>query len=384
MILTLLAAALIAAAHAAPLASTATPAWVAAPDGVVGVQETITVHAPALRGRVVDVDLATTGLIQRGQVALNAAGDASMPWTPALPGRWTVAVAGGPASALTATAMPTVTSLSAPSVVANGQPASFTTTVTTLGGSIGPSGTVALVDPTGATVTTAALGPASGTQATATLTWTPTGSPVPLRAVYTPATAAFAGSTSGTQAPALGDATLAVQFPDTLYAGVPVTLQAITGAGVPGGSAAFTLSIDGFGFFIAGSHPVVGGVATQRWAPGQKGYQTIGATFTSSTGAVNGVAQQAVFVQPAPVADTVTITAGGAAWPSTLAAGSSTPLLATAVSHAPVSLSASGPCVIEGAVLRAVGPGTCTVTAQSLGNGGSLTAGTTAVIASVG
>ena len=176
---------------------------------------------------------------------------------------------------------------------------------------------------------------------------------------------------------------MVLQFPDTLYAGVPATLQGTTATGVAGGSLAFNQQIFGFTFGIGGSHPTINSTATQLWAPTQSGYVTIGVQFATSDFAVNANANQQVFIQPAPKADSVTMTANGGALPATMTVGETTTLAASAASTNPVTLSATGACVIAGATLRPLAAGPCTITATAMGNGGSLTASSKSYVTTV-
>jgi hypothetical protein len=209
--------------------------------------------------------------------------------------------------------VPTSTSLLAPNVVAANVATTYTATVTSLAGSIATSGTVTLVNSSGATVATAKLAPGTTARSSsASLTWTPGYSTTALRAVFTPGTTAFGASSSATQSPMVGpDTTVVLQFPDTLYAGVPALLQGTTASGVAGGSLAFNQQISGFNFWIGGSHPTINSTASQLWAPTQSGYVTIGVQFATSDFTVNASASQPVFIQPAPKADSITLTANG-------------------------------------------------------------------------
>jgi hypothetical protein len=183
-------------------AATAAPAIVSAPNGVVGVQETVSISAPKNPGQPITVTFNAGAISQAGSVMTDGNGNATLAWTPSIPGTWTVTAA-GTSSQLAVGSVPTSTSLLAPNAVAANQSTTYTATVTSLAGSIAPSGTVALVNSTGATVATAKLSPgATARSSTASLTWTPGVSTTPLRAVFTPATTAFGASSSAAQAAA--------------------------------------------------------------------------------------------------------------------------------------------------------------------------------------
>jgi len=378
-VLTLLAAGLLATTAAA------SPAVVSAPNGVVGVQESVSISAPAMRSQGITVTLSTPGVAaQQGSVVTDSNGNATLPWTPSAPGVWTVTAA-GTTSMLAVNAVPTSTMLAATNTLTPNQAAYYSATVTSLAGTIAPSGTVKLVDGFGNVYATAALVPGTtNTSSNATLTWTPTATPSPLRAVFTPATAAFGASFSGYQAPILGpSSTVVLRLPENMYVGVPAILQGVVATGTGGGTLAFNEQIDGINYYIGGSRSVVNSVGSQLWAPTQLGYQTIGVQFATFDLAVNGNSSQAVFVKPAPTPDAVTLTANGGALPATMMVGNTATLAATATSTNPVTLSATGSCVISGATLRALAAGPCTVTAAAMGNGGNLSASTKSYVSTV-
>ena len=78
-------------------------------------------------------------------------------------------------------------------------------------------------------------------------------------------------------------------------------------------------------------------------------------------------------IQPAKAADNITVDppsqpVWSIAQPIVMRAGSSVTLAGTSASGTTVVFSEQGPCVISGAVLTALSPGQCQVTAQSPGN----------------
>jgi hypothetical protein len=149
-----------------------------------------------------------------------------------------------------------------------------------------------------------------------------------------------------------------------------------------GGSAAFSLNIDGLQFFpMGGSRPAGSGIGSTSWVPTQPGFQTVGVAYSTADFAINGTDRQVINVQPAPTADAITVTpAGDDAWaPGEVGVsqqGDSIPLATSSQSGNPVILATDGPCVANAQTLTVLGPGTCSITAASVGNGGSLT-GTT-------
>ena len=236
---------------------------------------------------------------------------------------------------------------------------------------------------TGALAATGALNPTDVPGvASVTMNWTPPPQPVGLTATFTPSTEAFQSSTSlGISAAVGGEKAIALRTPPVMYVGVPATISAVVGRNFfspLGGSAAFNLSIDGFTFFVmGGSQPINNGVSTITWTPTQAGVQTINVQYASANFAINGRDSQVVNVQPAPTADAITVTPAGApAWGpgivGTLTQGSSVQLTPQSLSGNPVTLSADGPCALNAATITVLGPGTCSVTASSVGNGANL------------
>lgn len=371
-------------ATAAPVSGTG---WVATPNGVVGVQQQIVVRAPKAAGQVATVTFTNpAGGTNAGQAAVSGL-FAYLPWTPNLAGTWSMtASVGGKtvgSTSIVVSAVPTETFIVVPDEVQTGIAATITVEVVSLTGSIAPSGTVSVTTLSGASIASGALRPNGAPRTSAVnLSWTPAAGSTSMRATFTPATSAFGGSTSRIATPiAAGVQTISIQNTGEFYVGEPIVLQAVTGNGVPGGAAAFNQTIDGFLTYIGGSNPVVNGVASYTWTPTQTGYTTLGVQYASTNFAVNGRDSQAIFVNPAPAADAITVTpAGAAAWGQgtvgSLVAGNNVALTPSSTSGNPVTLAANGPCVINAGVLTVLGAGSCAITATSMGNGTSLAAST--------
>lgn len=369
--------------HAASLDSTQ---WVAAANGLVGVQQTVLIRAPRAKGSVVTVtfanDLAGSN---SGQAQVNTQGFAYLPWMPNLPGTWTINADVGTttvsSTSITAAAMPTKTTLLVAGEVLANRTNSLIAEVQALGGSIIPSGTVSVRDQTGTVVAQGTVAPSGGRNtAQVEMAWVPEQGSPRLTATFTPATPAFTASVSPNQSPVVGGPqAVSLRMPPVLYLGVEEDLEAMIRPDYLspiGGSVAFNLSIDGFRFYpMGGSQPIGNGVGTVKWAPTQVGYQTIGVGYASANFGINGTASQVINVQPAPQPDAITVTPAVA---TSLPVGSTVSLNLTAESSNPITASADGPCAIDGTDLTILGPGECTVTAQGLGNGGSLTPSTQA------
>ncbi|HEY7824139.1 MAG TPA: hypothetical protein VIG24_14960 [Acidimicrobiia bacterium] len=377
------------AATSASSAPITTRTWVAAPNGLVGVQQTVIVRAPRSAGSVATVTFTNAAGTNAGQAALNANGFAYLPWTPSAPGAWTVSASVNGTSVgssnIVVAAMPTSTILLTPGEVQENATTTIVAEVEALGGSITPSGTVTVRNQSNAVVATGTLTPTSTPgRATADISWTPVPGPVTLTATFNPATPTFTASTSPAQSPAVAGAqAVSLRMPPVAYVGVPETVGAVIQPQFQsplGGSVAFNLNIDGFIFFpMGGSQPISGGVGTAQWVPGQAGVQTVGVQYASANFAINGRDTQVIRVLPAPAPDAITVTPTGAGpWVpgnmGTLTQGNTVELTPTSQSGNPVTLSTDGPCAANAGTVTMLGPGTCAITARSLGNGGTLKA----------
>lgn len=375
--------------NAAPLAG---KSWVASPNGVVGVEQQVILKAPALAGQVATFTFtAPGGASNAGQAAVNSAGFAYLPWTPNQSGTWTLTATGGgstiDASTIAVSAVPTVTSLQVQNDVVAGENTGIVARVQSLAGSIAPSGTVNVRNSTGGSIASDSLRPAGVTgESIANLTWQPGTGTTQMTATFTPVNGNFGASTSSAQSPIASPAqVVAIRMPANFYLSVPETLSAVVNPSFInslGGSVAFNLSIDGFvSYPMGGSRPLVDGTGTAPWTPTKLGYQSVNVQYASLDFQYNGNDSQIINVLPAPSADTVTLTGGGAAWaprtPTSLVAGTDVTLAAVSRSGNPVTLAIAGPCAIEGATLTALGVGACTVTTTSMGNAGNLRAAST-------
>lgn len=368
----------------------------ASPNGVVGVQQSVVIragNAKKVAGQVVTVSFTPpSGTSFSGQTAVNQFGFAAIPWMPSTAGTWTVSAAVDgtalPATTVAVAAMPTEVDLLIPAQVAANAATSVRVLVMALGGPITPSGTITLKDQNGNTVGTGSLGPSStaGT-AVADVGWTPSSRTTGLTATYTPTNGTWSGSTSGIARPSIGSTpTITMRMPEDLFSTVPVTLTAISSSGTPAGGVAFSLNIDGFPYYpMGGSKGINTGPqgVDFSWTPGTTGYQTVQLSYASNDFGTNANASQQVYVAAAPTPDTITLTSvGNGPWqPGAVGsspAGLTLALAASSLSGNPVTLATDGPCQMQGANLTLLSPGTCVVTATSLGNGGSLTSSASA------
>jgi len=373
--------------HAEPLTGAR---WVAAANGVAWTPQTVTVKAGKKAGATVTIAVSgSAGGSTTLTAPVNSAGFAYASWTPTASGTFTLTASGAAgqvgSSSVIVVPAPTLTTLFVPANVQPGVAVPLFAEVDTLSGAVAASGTITVRDQSNNVVATGTL-VATGNpgKANARMSWTPSpGNPV-LTATFTPGTNAFTPSTSLSEDPLVGGSwTVSITAPPVMYVGVPATIGAVVGAGIPttvGGSAAFNLNIDGFTFYVmGGSNQINAGVATYQWTPTQAGFQTIRVQYASNNLEYNGTASQIVNVLPAPAIDSITVSPQGApAWGpgnvGTLTVGSYVELTPTSTSNNPVTLASNGPCAFEAEVLTMLGPGTCTVTATSFGNGGSLSA----------
>jgi hypothetical protein len=355
--------------------SAATNAFIATPNGMVGMQQEIVFRAPSLAGQVATIGFVSGAISNAGQTAVNAQGYGSLAWTPTSAGSWTVSGLGSAATigstTINVAPMPTTTAGLVPNLVQTGVTNNITVVVSALDGIVAPSGSVVLRNQNQNVIGTGTLSPSGGAIATANVQWNPTPGET-VTPSFVPSSTAFLASNGDTAQPQTTSnvVTIALRFPPVLYVGTPTVLGAQTGTGVPGGSASFLF--DGIG--IIGSTPTnsTGGVAAP-WTPTASGVHTISTQFSSSDGRFSGTSSQAVNIQPAKPNDVITVTPqGGAAWnpglPISVQAGSNTVLSASAQSGATVVLEETGPCVINGATMTALAAGQCVLTATSPGS----------------
>ena len=375
------------ASHSAPISGRD---WVATPNGLVGVQQMVIVRASGQAGAMAVVTFQNTSAgINAGQAAVNSQGFAYLPWQPGTPGAWNIsATVGGSAvgtASIVVAAMPTTTTLLIPGQVRNGRTATIVAHVRSIGGEVIPSGTIAVRNQNNNIVVSGILSPTTTPGLASTnIAWSPgLNTAVNLTATYTPDTASFVTSTSPAAWPIVnGGQAVTLRLPQVSYLGVTETIEAVIQPAFQsplGGSVAFSLlNIGGTPSFpMGGSRGISNGVGSSTWTPTQTGFQTVVVQYASANFAINGNNRQIINVLPAPTPDSITITpAGASAWGpgvvGTLTAGNSVALTPSALSGNPVLLSTDGPCVISGGVVTVLGPGTCIITATSLGNDGSL------------
>jgi hypothetical protein len=360
-----------------PAAAAAAPGFIATPNGMVGVTQTITINAPSAVGQTVTIGLQFGAVVQVLQTVIGSNGFGAANWTPAAAGTWTISAQGTIQSAgstsITVVPMPTYTVLLAQDALQQSASNTLLAAVVAPIGTLAPTGSVALMTSGGAALASGPLTGQFGTStSTAQIPWTPSaGGPTSIQATYQPASGGQQASTSPVSNPNViaGVTALAVRWPANLYVGTSTTLQAVLGAGYPEGTVAFL--VDGTG--ISGSIPTVNGVASFQWSPPSSGVHTISAQYTGSRPGFSGSVAQTVNVQGARAADNITVNpptqpVWSVAQPIVMKAGTTATLVGTSASGTTVLFSEQGPCVIAGATLRALGVGQCQVTAFTPGN----------------
>jgi hypothetical protein len=370
-------------------ASAAPAAFVATPNGMVGMTQEILISAPSLKGQPITIGFALGSAGTSQQTVVGSNGYGYMNWTPSLAGSWTISGLGNAIGIGTTTvniaAMPTTTTLFTPTNATSNAVTLVSVIVSAEAGTYAPQGTINLASAFGNPVGTQQLTPIAGSaNSYASFDWTPQVlGYFPLIATYTPSSNGTLASTSETAnsliVPNAGVVELRV--PTSFRVGQPTVLSALVTPTTTVGSAAFQLN----GGYLSGSIPLVNGVATTQWTPTQQGIQTITTQFSSTAaGGPSGAVSQAINVLGASPADVIAVSAPSGTWgpgrPISIAQGSNTTLTMSSASGSAVLLSESGPCAINGSVITGLSAGTCTVTAASVGSSAYSPASVTFVV----
>jgi hypothetical protein len=361
-------------------AQAASAGFIAAPNSLVGVNTQIVVSAPSAAGQTVAIGAQVGSFATTLQTTLNSSGYGYLTWNPGAPGTWTFnglgVIANLGSTTASVAAMPTYTELLTPNNVQQGVPTTVTAAVVAPIGQIAPTGTVTLqTGASGIPISSAGLyGSLASTVSTASLPWTPPSlGQYALQANF--GGGAWVGSTSAIEQPFVtGITPVALRMPATLNMGTPTIIQGQVGYGFPDGTVAFFAN----GVGISGSVPTVNGVATIQWTPPGTGIYYISASYTGAIPNTNpvrfqsGTSNQSVNIQgPRPVDNLTVVPPGQPVWsiaqPVIMTTNQKITLSGTSQSGTPVIFSEQGPCVIAGAVLTALSPGQCSVTAQSPG-----------------
>lgn len=379
-ILTVLAASLgLGLAAGTPASAAAARPYIATPNGMVGVQQTIVVYAPRQVNQVVTIS-GTQGTVGTTlQTVVASSGFGSVFWTPSAAGSWTFTGTGSIAQATQTTvsvaAAPTKTILEIPNTMQVNTPTNLLVVVNTNLGDLAPVGQVTVNSVWGGLIGSAYLSPGSGAEAAfATIPWTPTSTGViPMVATFTPTNGNYSGSTSAQASVNVISTTPAVslRLPGSFNVGQTVWVTAFVTPSNQQGTIAMQVDNQGS---IAGSTQLVNGSVTVPWTPQNSGNTNIQAFFTNNTATGSGSASQPIAVGPALPNDTIAVApTGQGAWVAgttvNMTRGQNLLMTTSASSGSPVVLNETGPCVINGTLLMAVNTGTCTITATSGGSG---------------
>ena len=366
-----------AGASGAP-ASAATDSYIATPNGMVGVQQTLVIYAPKRVNEVVTIS-GTQGTVGTTlQTVVAPSGFGSVFWVPTAAGKWTFSGVGSTAKATPTTvsvaAAPTTTVLEIPNTMQVNTPANLLIIVTSNLGDVAPVGQVTVSTAWGSPVGSAYLSPGSGAEsAFATIPWTPTSTGViAMVATFAPTNGSYATSTSAqvsvdvvsTPVP------LSLRLPGSFNVGETVWVTAFVTPSNQQGTIAMQVDNQGS---IAGSTPLTNGAVSVPWTPQNPGFTNIQAFFTNSAANSSGVASQGIQVSAALPNDSLEVAPTGQnAWTPgatvTVKRGQNLLMTSSSSSGSPVVINESGPCVINGALLMAVNTGTCVITATSGGS----------------
>lgn len=384
--LSALAAVVVALGMSLPGASPASAAssYIATPNGMVGIQQTVVVRAPQQVNQVVTISgtQGTTGVTL--QTVIGGNGYGSVFWTPTAAGTWTFSgagnISGATAATITVAGAPTETTLAIPNQMQVNTGTNLLVVVNSRIGDVTPAGQVTVRTPGGSLIGSAYLTSGSGSQAAfANVPYQPTSTGlVQMVATFTPSSPSYLASTSAqaqvdvvTTAP-----NIALRLPGQFNVGQTVWVTAFTTPSQPG-TVAMQVENEGA---ISGSLPLVNGSATVAWTPTVAGNTNVRASFTNAQANTSGIALQPIAVLGALPADSISVApTGQPAWVPgtaiTMTRGQNLLLTTSSASGSPVVVNEVGPCVINSALLMAVGSGTCTITATS-GGGSAYTEAT--------
>lgn len=399
-----LSAAIMVGVSAPSFAAAATPGvvtpTVAVPNGTAGVPLTVTVIAPDLAGQTVGLSASLDSVVvSLPDATLDSRGRGAVPWTPPYAGRWTVASSNGnvaiqPGTAVVA-AMPTTTEVILPNRAARFEPMSIIAEVRTgevprvfgqaaVEQSLQVEGTVTFYEVYRGRIGSVRVKALPG-DAVAALSWTPPQyGDYAFYAEFEPSTSPAGGPVATTASrsdiPHLTvqerRAVVALRMPELVYVDEPVVVSAVIPDLFTG---AVGFSVDDRP--ISSDREVVDGYAATEWTPLEPGVHTVTVELRSERfPRLERRIDQQINVLPSPVGDPISVSPviGGVAqrpwqdgqvlnWPG----GQRIPLVMSSGSGAPVNLSQSGACLIQGTTLvTPVTGGGCIVTFSTVGAGG--------------
>lgn len=256
-----------------------------------------------------------------------------------------------------------------PATAAIGVANRLTVSIGTTAPDVRVSGGVQFFSTDGTFMGQASTTPSGATGATASIVWVPTQERTySFTATFRSENPAITGST--TSVPITIQATPNGQWVQIaapqMYQGFPATLTATVVPSTLQGSVAFSVNEARYG--VGPSVPIVNGAATQTFTPTMRGWQQFIVSFTATNSpGTQGAAGQWVNVLPPIGPDDITLSPTL----TTMKRYQKAQVLATTISGAPVTLTATGGCTLVGDILTATRPsGTCVVTGTSPDNAG--------------
>ena len=357
--------------------ASAATSYIATPNGMVGVQQTLVIHAPKQVNQVATVsgNQGSTGVTLQTVIGPNGYG--SLFWTPSTAGRWTFSgtgnIAGATAATISVAGAPTETTLAIPNQLQVNTRTNLLVVVNSRIANVTPAGQVTVRTPGGALIGSAYVTSGSGSQAAfANVPYQPSSTGlVQMVATFPPSNASYLPSTSAqAQVDVVSAAgNIALRLPGQFNVGETVWVTAFTTPSQPG---TVTMTVESEGSISGGSLPLVNGSATVAWTPSVAGNTNVRASFTNAQANTSGIALQPIAVLGPLPADSISVApTGQAAWlpgaAITMTPGQNLLLTTASASGSPVVVNEVGPCLINSALLTAVGTGTCTITATSGG-----------------
>ena len=268
----------------------------------------------------------------------------------------------------------TTTQIQAPNVAKVGTATKILVNVYSQSGSTySPTGNVVFTDGSGNVVSTVGLSPNGAGKSYAYWWWTPkaAGSYIFVASYKGDGVSQPSQSAQDVVFASASGSNISLTAPGTMTAGIPVTLVATLVPSTIQGSVGFTYN----GKPISASIPIVNGQASFQWIPTTPGQAVIGANFTTNGGASGSTSDNVTIVAGPTAQDVITLTQPGyGAWAPggtyPLGNGSVVGFTATDLSGAPVALSVTGPCAVNGMTLTVnAAAGACVLTAKTSGGG---------------
>ena len=353
-------------------------------NGVVGVAQSVS-------ATVTDVNVGggygTLSFTAGGQnlgtadVGLQTGETGSVSWTPSSAGdnvNVSVTFTGSDGSTLTQSTnvristVNTQASVATPGTAATSTQVTLSATVRAQTGSYVPQGTVTFYTGDGSTIGSSNLDGNGKAQIAYTTPANPGN--VNIYVIYNGDANASASkrSAADTLKVVQGTPTVSLVAPQTNYAGSPVQLTAKINPASGTGTVAFSANGTNLG-----QANVANGVATITWTPPSTGKFTLKAVYSGGNGVAGGTASNDVTVNVPLKPDQITVNPAGApgAWPAGstqgLGNGQQVQLNTSSASGAPVSLTVTPPCSLNGNTLVVNGVGApCTLTASTAGGNG--------------